>query len=361
MKRIWLLRIADTLLAALLSSLISAPAFAQGARGELPPVKPTPTPTPRPGGNPRPSVKPPTPTPAPARVTPTLVFNKEVKDQIDPKSSEKLVTGGLYEEFILNARADDWLNFQLQSENADLVVQILDKDKAEMPVVRGGPNMFKVNSQTGGLPADGEYRLRVTSKVPAAFSLTVVRLGLTGNVFNERFNKIYSSIRESDPASINAAIADFEALAKEDGYRPMTFEQLGLMYLYNRRDFEKAEKAMEQAIKLNGAGVVKISFDSQWRRMRQRSGKTDWEDSRNGWLRIRPGQLVLTDPGNRPLATVNGAQIKELANISTANQHLVSITGMANRQFLFAPGTREQAEAALVVKLIQQHVMGKTN
>ncbi len=329
--------------------------FAQGGDAKL---KPDPKPTPKPA--PKATPKAPTPTPAPA--TPTLVFSQEVKNRFDQKSSGKVPGGGLYEEFILNAKADDWLNFQLQGDDPDLAVQIVDKEKNEVPVARGGSNLFKINSQTGGVPADGEYRLRVTGKMLAPFSLTVNRLGLTHNVFNERFNRIYSSLRETDPASVDAAITEFEALAKDDGYRPMTFEQLGLMYLYNRRDFANAERVMAQAVKLNGAAVFKITFDSQWRRMgRQRSGKTDWDDARNGVLRIRPGQIVLADPNSRPLVTVSGAQIAELNTISSANSHLVSITGAQRRQFMFAPGTREKAEADLVVKLIQNYVMGKTN
>src|SRR5262249_39393045 len=196
---------------------------------------------------------------------------------------------------------------------------------------------------------------------PAPFSLTVYRQGMTISAFNERFNKIYLSIHESDSASVDSAIAQFEELATDDGLRPMTYEQLALMYLYNRRDFDKAEKAMEQAIKKNGAAVVKVAFDSQWRRMAKlRSGKVGWEDARTGWLRIRPGQLVLTDVASRPLATLGGSQIKELAHITASNYHLVTITGEnVRRPFIFAPGTNEKAETDLVVKLIQTYVMKK--
>jgi tetratricopeptide (TPR) repeat protein len=332
--------------------------LAQGGDAKLTPA-PTPKPTPAPKSAPKPAPRPAAP---PVPVTPKLIFSQEVKERLDLKSLGKIPGGALFAEFILNAKADDWLNFQLEGEDPDLAVQILDADKNQVPVARGGPNLFKINTQTGGVPADGEYRLRVTGKQAAPFSLTVNRQGLTVNVFNERFNRTYASIRETDPASIDAAIAEFEALARDDGYRPMTFEQLGLMYLYNRKDFDKAAAAMEQAITLNGAAVVKITFDAQWRRMaRQRSGKTDWDDARTGWLRIRPGQLILTDPGNRPLVTISGAQIAEMSSITSASYHLVSITGMQRRQFLFAPGSREKAEADLVVKLIQNHVLRKTN
>jgi hypothetical protein len=93
-----------------------------------------------------------------------------------------------------------------------------------------------------------------------------------------------------------------------------------------------------------------------------RTGRFDWEDARTGWLRIRPGQLVLTDPGNRELAAVNGTQIRELSNLTAANYHLVTLKGEnVRRPFIFAPGSKEKAEADLVVRLIQTHVMGRTN
>jgi hypothetical protein len=330
--------------------------YAQGGDAKLTPeAKPTPAPkTSKSGGRPTAA-----PTPIPPRVTPTVVFNQEYKDRLDLKLSGKIPTGGVFEDFILNAKTYDWLNFELAAAAQDLVIRVIDSQNADIPVARGGPNLFKINTATGGVPADGEYRLRVEGKTPAQFSLTVKRLGLTVNIFNERFNKIYSSIRESDPATIDAAIRDLETLAIDDNARPTTYEQLGMMYLYNRRDYEKAEQAYEQAIKRNGAGVIKITFDSQWRNMAKlKSGKLDWEDSRVGWLRIRPGQLILTDPGNRPLATVTREQIKGLTSVSAENYHLVTVTGENQfRPYIFSPGTREKGETDLVVKLIQTFVM----
>jgi hypothetical protein len=359
-------RIAGQMLALFVIALfLSTEAIAQGGSGDLPvgpSTKPKPTPAPK---NPAPvKVTPkPVPTPAPTPSVLPIAFNQLVTDRLDAKTSKKNSDGTIYQEYILKARADEWLNFQIQSDAADLVVLMVDENKSEVPIARGGANIFKINTQTGGVPADGEYRVRVAGKTPSQYSLLVNRLGLTVNVFNERFNKIYSSIRENDPTSIDAAIVQFEALAQEDGYRPTTYEQLGLMYLYNRKDFVKAEHAMSQAIKLNGAAVVKITFDSQWRRMAKlRTGRFDFEDARTGWLRIRPGQLVLTDPSSKPLATVNGTQIKELSNITAQNYHLVTITGeVARRPFVFAPGSKEKGEADLVVRLIQTHVLGKGN
>jgi hypothetical protein len=337
--------------------------YAQSGSGALPAVRPTPTPNPK-SARPAPTK----PAPPVAPVTPTLTFNQEAKGRLDPKASAKGAAGSFFEEYILNARSDDWLTFRIESEDPSLGLQILDKDKAEVAVAKdSSAGGFKINTPTGGLPADGEYRVRVTGAISGKnnipYTLKVNRLGLTANIYNERFQKIYSGFRESDSASVEQTLAGLEELGKDDGARPTTFELLGIIYLYNRQDFEKAEQAMEQAIKLNGAAVVKITFDSQWRRMaRLRSGNFGFEDARTGWVRIRPGQIELTDPSNKILATVKGQQIKEMSKIVTATNNLVTITGEnARRPFVFAPGTLQQGEADLVVKLIQNHVMGKSN
>ncbi len=331
--------------------------YAQSGSGELPPVKPTPTPKPTVKSN-----------RTAGAVSNVLAFGQEMKGRIDARGSEKGTGGLLFEEYELTAKSNDLLSFQIQSSNSELGLQILDKDNAEVPVVKdSATGNFSLKTPTGGLPGDGEYRVRVTGTVSGRnsvpFSLKVNRLGLTVNVYNERLNQIYTNFKEGDPASVDETVAKLEELTKEDSVKAGAFEFLGIIYLYNKRDFEKAETAMEQAIKLNGAAVVKITFDAQWRRMaRQRNGKFDWQESRQGWVRIRPGTLMLTDLGNRTLAMIDGSQIRELSKILTATRNLVTVTGEnTRRQFIFEPGSGEQAEADLVIKLIQNHVMKKAN
>ncbi len=350
-----------TLLVLILFSPLSAAfsVYAQSGSGALPPVKPTPAPK---GGK---ATKPATPA---APVTPTLTFGQELKGRLDAKASQKGAAGAYFEEHILNASNGDWLTFRVESENPALGLQILDKDKAEVAVAKdAATGDFKINTPGGGLPADGEYRVRVTGAVggkgAVPFTLKVNRLGLLTSVYNERFQRLLLDFRENDAASVDQTLAKLEELAAADANRAGAFEMLGIIYLYNRKDFEKAEKAMERAIKLNGAAVVKIAFDSQWRRMAKlRSGNLGFEDARTGWLRIRPGQLQLTDMSHKALASLNGQQIRELTKIVTATNNLVTITAEnARRPFVFAPGSMQPAEADLVVKLIQNYVMGKTN
>ncbi len=361
MKRQLVPHIAVLSVLILFSSLnASFKVYAQSGTGELPGTKPTPTPK---GG--RPPARPGTPAHA-TPVTPTLAFGEEMKGKLDPRASEKGPAGTVFEEYILNAKSEDLLTFRIESENPLLGLQILDKDKAEVPVASSSGE-FKINTQTGGVPADGEYIVRVTGAVSGRnavpFTLKVTRVGLTPAAYGERFQKIYAGYNETDQASADETLTKLEELAKDDASRPTTFEMLGIIYLYNRHDAEKAEQAMEQAINLNGAAVVKIAFDARWRRVAKlRTGDFGFQEARIGWLRIRPGQLTLTDLSNKTLGSLNGQQIKEMSKIVTATNNMISITAMNVRTpYIFAPGSMQQAEADLVVRLIQKHVMGKTN
>jgi hypothetical protein len=359
MKRPLLSRIAILLVAIFFAlSNNSFKVQAQGGDARLKPeVKPKSTPkTDSKGG--KPAAPPATP------VTPTLAFNQESKGRLDPRTSEKGTGGILFDEFLLNASRADLLTFQIQGEGTPLGLQILDKEDKEVAVTKDAASGdFKIKTPTGGLPADGEYRVRVTGaaggKAAVPYTLKVNRLGLAGNIYNERFNQIVINFRETDPASVDETLTKLEELVKDDSGKAGAFEMLGIIYLYNKRAFDKAETAMEQAIKLNGAAVVKINYDSQWRRMAKlKSGSYGWQDARTGWLRIRPGQVTLTDPSNKTLASLTGAQIKELSKILTATNNLVTVTGDDPRKpFIFAPGSGQQAEADLVIKLIQNYVM----
>jgi len=250
-------------------------------------------------------------------------------------------------------------------------VQILDTANAEVAVNKDATTgEFKIATPSGGLPGDGEYRLRVTgaanSRNTAPFTLKVTRLGLVQNVYNARLEKTYLAYfgpRENDQAVIDETLYDLVELVKDDGNKPGAYEMLGIVYLNSRRDPAKAEWAMGQAIKNNGAAVIKITFDSQWRRLAKlKSGKVDWEDPRSGWLRIYSGKMSLTDPASRVLASVDGAQIKELTKVVTNNNHLVTINVEGvRRPFVFLPGNRESLDADLVIKFIQTYVVGKKN
>jgi hypothetical protein len=347
-----------------LSLFFSLKIYAQSGTGELP-TTPKPTPTPKPSTR---GTRPTSPTsPAPTPVSTTLTFGEERNGKLDPKTSDKGAAGSLYEELILNAKSDDMITFRLESADSSIGLQILDKDNAEVAIARNPVGDFKINTPTGGVPADGEYRVRVTGAVSGKnavpFKLKVNRVGLTPIAHAERFNKIYVNYRETDQTSVEDTVAKLEELGKDDPSKPVTFELLGLVYLYGRKDAAKAESAMERAIKANGAAVVRISYDNQWRKMSKlRSGDFAFEDARSGWLRIRPGQLTLSDLSNKQLGSLNGQQIKEMSKIFAAAYSMVTITAEnVRRPYVFAPETKQQAEADLVIKLIQNHVMGKTN
>jgi hypothetical protein len=336
--------------------------YAQGGDPSLGGAKPTPAPTPKPtvGRGPKPT------TPS-APVILTLNVGEERKGRLDPRASEKNPDGSVYEEMILTAKSEDSLSFHIEGDNPLLGLQILDKSNAEVAVAKEPSGDYKIATPTGGVPADGEYHVRVTgilvAKSATPFTITVTRTGLTSIAYNERFNKIYTGYNENDTASVDATIAQLEELSKDNPTRSTAFELLGRIYLDIRRDPEKAEIAMEQAIKTRGVALIRIAFDNQWRRIAKlRSGQYGFEDARSGWLKIGPGQVTLTDLSNKTLATLNGIQIKELTKTLISAYNLVTITADNTRKpYVFVPKNMAPAETDLVIKLIQNHVVGKAN
>ncbi|HEY6403774.1 MAG TPA: hypothetical protein VI479_20290, partial [Blastocatellia bacterium] len=292
----------------LLSLPVSLKVRAQDPTGALPGTKPPTSPTTSPSTGPKPPVARRSRSEPGAKVTLTLDVGEENKGRLDPRASDKNTDGSLYEEMILTARSEDLLSFQIEGDNPSLGLQILDKSNAnaEVPVAKDPSGDFRFTTPTGGVPADGEYRVRVTGmligKNALPFTIKVNRLGLTPIAYSERFSKIYSGYNNQDPASVQATVAQLEELSKDDSTRPTAFELLGMIYLDPLKDVEKADAALEQAIKTKGVALIKISFDAQWRRMaKSRSGEYSFEDARTGWVKISPGQVTLTDAGNKPL------------------------------------------------------------
>lgn len=347
----------------LLSFPVSLEVCAQDPTGALPGVRPTPTPTPTPKTPAaRGSKSGPT-----APVNLTLNLGEEKKGRLDPRNSDKNPDGSFYEEMTITMKSEDSLNFHIEGDNPLLGLQILDKGDVEVPVAKEPSGDFKIATPTGGAPADGEYKVRVTGvligKTAVPFLIKVDRLGLTSIAYNERFNKIYTGYNEKDPASVEATLAQLEELSKDNPTRSTAFELIGRIYLDTLRDPERAEPAMEQAIKTRGVALIRIAFDNQWRRMAKlRSGEYGFEEIRSGWLKIGQGQVTLTDLSNRMLASVNGMQIKELSKTMVSAYNLVTITAdNSKKPYVFAPKNMAPAETDLVIKLIQNHVVGKAN
>ena len=348
----------------LLSVFFTLEVYAQGGTPKLTGTEPAPAPAPKPKAGPRDTRS---PTPSHTPVIHTLAFGEWRNGRLDPKTSDKNADGRHYEEMILNAKSEDWLTFHVEGDNPLLGVQILDKSNAEVPVAKDPSGDFKINTPTGGLPADGEYRVRVTGVLiggtASPFKINVNRLGLTTTVYVERYQNIYSNYRKEDPVSVVETVAKLEALGRDNPSRSTAFELLGIIHLEVRRDIENAEAAMEKALKANGSAVFQISFDSQWRRMAKlRSGNFGFEESRSGWLKIGPGQLTITDLGGKTLGAMNGQQIKELSKNLVGAQAMVTITANNTRKpYVFATKTLAQPETDLVMRLIQNYVTGKAN
>jgi hypothetical protein len=267
----------------------------------------------------------------------------------------------------LKAKSEDWLTFHVEGDNPLLGLQILDKNYAEVPVAKDPSGDFKINTPTAGLPADGEYRVRVTGvligKSASPFTINVNRHGLTTTAYVDRFQNINANYRKEDPVSVVETVAKLEALGRDNPSRSTAFELLGIIHLDVRKDVENAEAAMERALKANGTAVFQISFDNQWRRMAKlRSGGVGFEETRSGWLKIGPGKLTITDLSGNTLGTIFGEQIKELSKTLVGDHSQVTITpSNKGKTYVFATKTKAEAETDMVMRLIQNHVKGKAN
>jgi len=335
--------------------LIPVSAAAQGGSGELPGAKPA-----------APGTKPKTAKEA-APVVTSITLNQAIESRLDPRSSDKIASGNFFQQYDWTAaKAQDHYSLKLETQDPNILVQVFDKENVEIPLARDA-DTFSIKTQSGGLPADGDYVVRVSGQIrvrrAVPFTLSVNRLGLLPNIYNERFQNIILKFRETDPASVDETLTKLEELAADDDQKPGAFEFLGIIRLYNKGDFENAEKAMDQAIKANGAAVIRISHDKQWRKMvKAKNGDFNWQEPQTGWLRIRPGNLLITDFSNRTLAKIESGKVIELSSIMTADNNMVSVLAEGEkRPYIFMPGTKKAAEADLVIKLIQNHVMGKAN
>jgi len=346
----------------LLSLFSTLEVYAQGGTPKLTGTEPAPATKPKAGPKDTRS-----PSPSHTPVIHTLAFGELRNGRIDPKTSDKNADGSYYEEMILNAKSEDWLTFHVEGDNPLLGLQILDKSNAEVPVAKDSSGDFKINTTTGGLPADGEYRVRVTGvligKSASPFTINVNRHGLTTMAYVDRFQNINSNYRKEDPVSVVETVAKLEALGRDNPSRSTAFELLGIIHLDVRKDVENAEAAMERALKANGTAVFQISFDNQWRRMAKlRSGGVGFEETRSGWLKIAPGKLTITDLGGNTLGTIYGEQIKELSKTLVGDHAQVTITPNNTRKtYVFATKTKAEAETDMVMRLIQNHVNGKAN
>lgn len=363
-----------------LAACLAGPALAQGS-GDLPPAtkakpKPTPTPkgkpsTPKPtpgtpaGTNTAAESKPSSLTRRPAS-TPALVFNQPVVASLEAPGTGRLATGHFYNEYVLTAKASDLLLIQFQPDSPALSLRITDQARAELPIVKDSmTGDYRFDTPTGTVPADGEYRVRVLNttddkKAIGAYSLKITRTGMTEAAYDARLQLISGRFKAGETASVDETIKQLDELIAADANKPGAYELLGVMYLYYKNDSAKAVSQMEQAIKLGGAGMFKVSYDSQWRRPKRTGNGFIWEDPKTAWLRVLDGKAVLADVSNpnQTISTLQGAQVSKLERLPIAP--VVVVQTLQRLVIQFSPASKNGAEADLIIKLLQTYVTKKT-
>lgn len=354
-------------------SLILIGAFATAVVGQtgdarLPAVvkpkpKPKPTPTPTPGRREEP-IAPPS-SRAPAKVPP-LVFNQVITAALDPQTSGIITNGIYYDDYLMTATSADIFTIMLQSADPRVNVQVYTKAGQGLPTLRDPRSSeFKLDTPGATLPEDGEFRVRVYGVISDAgggavgYTLRLNRTGLTEDGYRERLEAITAAFQPSQ--NTEETITRLEQLVNDDDNQPGAHELLGVMYLYHRKDANKAVTAMEKAIKLKGAAIFSVTYDPQLGRkpVKKSDGKYDWFESHTGWLRIQPDLVALVDSTNEQVYVfnLNGAQIKEALPMKNAPMPILHIRPVTQQRypFAFSPGSKAVAEIDLILKFIRQY------
>ena len=110
------------------------------------------------------------------------------------------------------------------------------------------------------MPADGEYRVRVTGvligKSASPFKINVNRLGLTASPPMSSVSTKLTAITANPTRPRSKRLWPNWKSWKSRSSHSTAFELLGRIYLDVRKDFGKAEVAMEQAIKAKGVALI---------------------------------------------------------------------------------------------------------
>ena len=330
-----------------------------------PKPKPKPTPTPTAVRREEPVV-PPSSRP-PAKVPP-IVFNQLVTAALDPQTSGIITTGIYYDDYTLTASEADIFTIMLQTPDPRVNVQIYGKNGQGLPTLRDPRSSeFKLDTPGGTLPEAGECRVRVYGVISdvasgsVGYTLRLNRTGLTEEGYRDRLSAITDAYRQSN--NVDEAISKLEQLVHDDENQPGAYEMLGVLYLYQRNELNKAEAAMDKAIKLKGAAIFSVTYDPTLGRkpIKKPDGKYDWAESRIAWLRVEPDRLTLADSEkeNEFVFSMNGAQIKEIAAGKPTNAPvhiLLRPVAQQKAPFLFSPNTKSVNESELILKFIRQYV-----
>jgi hypothetical protein len=355
----------------LLITALPCATWAQGGGGDLPPVpKSTAKPKPKPTTKAKAPAAKPTPkivaAKEPAKVE-AVSFNQLIESKIEAATAGRIPPNIYYQEFTFTGTDADLFNIQIISSQAALKVELLDANKVNLPLKREEPSgLYRLNTDGAILPADGEYRVRVsvapspTLAAPIPFALKLNHTGLTAAGYQHRLQQIVKGFTPQKP---DESIGQLERLAQDDPNKPGAYEYLGLLYNEFKKDQVKASAAMLQALKLGGAAIFKVTHDAKWRRPNRdrQTQRVAFEELKTSWLRISTAQLVVADFNvpDKPLATFTRAQLKE---VSRFLQTQFVVIRHDNKQFkpdTVVLGLNTPAEADIIVDLINGNLLRK--
>ena len=358
----------------LLTASLSVTATAQSGGGDLPPVPKASASKPKPKPTPSTKAK-----AATTKATPKIVVAKEptkvdainfdqmIEGKIEAQTAGRIPPNVYYQEYSFAATDADLFEIQINSSQAAIKVELLDAKKINLPIKRDEQTgVYRLGTNGFILPADGEYRVRVsvapspTLAAPVPFNLKLHHTGLTAVGYQHRLQQI---VKGFSPQKPDESIAQLERLSLDDPQQPGAYEYLGLLYNEFKKDQVKASVAMSQALKLGGAAIFKIAHDSQWRRP-NRDRKTQrmaFQDLKTNWLRISTTQLVIADFNvpDKAVLTFPREQIKEVNRVLSSSFFFINHENKKIKHDLITFGVPTPIQADLVVDIIKGNLLRK--
>lgn len=357
-----------------LGAILPHPALAQSGGGALPPVpkaaaaKPKPRPTPT--SKTKAPVAKPTPKVAaarePAKVE-AISFDQMMEGKIEATTAGRLPPNVYYQDYLFTGTDADLFDLQITSAHAALKVEMLDANKISVPLQRDEQTgLYRLNTNGFILPADGEYRVRVsvapspTLAAPIPYTLKLNHTGLTVAGYQFRLQQI---VKGFSPQKPDESIGQLERLTQDDPKQPGAFEYLGLLYNEFKKDQVKASVAMSQALKLGGAAIFKVGHDSQWRRpnRERKTQRLTFQELKTNWLRISKTQLVIADFNvpDKPLLTLTREHLKEVERVAPSAFVYVKHENKQIKPAVLTFGFTTPVEADIVVDLIKGNLLKK--
>jgi hypothetical protein len=167
--------------------------------------------------------------------------------------------------------------------------------------------------------------------------------------YDDYTDRAQSAISAGD---LNSAISYTQQAVQMDSSQPRAYQMLGTLLLYGRNDMSGAEQAMRAAIERGGSAVFHVYHDHE--------NGTFSQYCEGSFFVTKTGVSFKANDGRDTFETLD-SNIKEAKTNGWFGSalgafHIKPVQAINSRgNFNFAPGSRNKAEAELIIRLIQAY------